>query len=161
MNKTKMKYRLLSALLAVLLCFSSMGSVSFAAESEPPTEPSEPPATAGTMTAESTPEPTAAPLDGDGPDETAGGEPGAESTPEPAVSEAAQAFIDAVAGIDREAVLSTANAWGLAHRAWEQDKENAVLKAALDEAAAALYAAEDLFYEIDRKSTRLNSSHWS
>lgn len=149
-----MKYRVLSALLAVLMCFTCMGSVSFAAESEP-TEPSDPPATAETPTAESTPEPTAPPLDGDGPDETAGGEPGAESTPEPAVSEAAQAFIDAVAGIDREAVLSTANAWGLAHRAWEQDKENAVLKAALDEAvvasdeaAAALYAAEDLFYEI-------------
>lgn len=155
MNKTKMKYRLLSALLAVLLCFSSMGSVSFAAESEPPTEPSEPPATAGTMTAESTPEPTAAPLDGDGPDETAGGEPGAESTPEPAVSKAAQAFIDAVAAIDREAVLSAANTWGLAHRAWLEDQDNLDLQTALDEATAAsdaaavqLYAAEDLFYEI-------------
>ncbi len=154
MNKTKMKYRLLSALLAVLLCFSSMGSVSFAAESEP-TEPSEPPATAETMTAESTPEPTAAPLDGDGPDETAGGEPGAESTPEPAVSKAAQAFINAIAAIDREAVLSAANTWGLAHRAWLEDQDNLDLQTALDEATAAsdaaavqLYAAEDLFYEI-------------
>ena len=55
LRKNKMKYRVLSALLAVLMCFTCMGSVSFAAESEP-TEPSDPPATAETPTAESTPE---------------------------------------------------------------------------------------------------------
>ena len=66
------------------------------------------------------------------------------------LSDAAQAFINAVNALDREKILSTANAWGLAHRAWEQDQDNEALKAALDEAVEAsdaavvpLYAAED------------------
>ncbi len=71
------------------------------------------------------------------------------------LSEAAQAFVDAVSALDRDAILSTANAWGLAHHAWIQNQDDPDLTAALDvavaasdEAAAALYAAEDLFYAI-------------
>ncbi len=76
--------------------------------------------------------------------------------PEPeSLSETAQTFVDAVAAIDREMVLTTANVWGLAHKAWLQDQANPDLTAALDaataasdETAAGLYAAEDLFYAI-------------
>ena len=77
------------------------------------------------------------------------------SAPPAALSEQAQAFIDAVAALDQDTLLSAANLWGLANRAWTQDEENADLKAALDAAteksdaaAAQLYAAEDLYYEI-------------
>lgn len=82
---------------------------------------------------------------------------GAASVPEgqTGVSDAAQAFIDAVGALDREAILSAANAWGLASRAWQRDKENeelaAVLKQAVqasDETAEPLYAAEDLYYAV-------------
>ncbi|MCM1440742.1 MAG: prealbumin-like fold domain-containing protein, partial [Roseburia sp.] len=73
----------------------------------------------------------------------------------PALSETAQAFVAAVAGLDRDQILATANAWGLAHKAWLENQKDPGLKASLDEAVAKadeaiapLYAAEDLYYEI-------------
>lgn len=166
MKKTKMKYRVLSALLAVLLCFTCMGSVSFAAEGEPPT-PSDPPSAGEvqaeepaekdepTVTPQATAEPTATPQPEAESDEVDKAEQDTENVSELAVSEAAQAFVDAVAAIDREAVLRTANAWGLAHLAWLEDQSNPELQAALDnataasdDAAAQLYASEDLFYAL-------------
>ena len=114
--------RLASVFLAALLCMSCLCSpMAFAAEADP------------------TSNPTDLPLE-----KTDSG-----------LSDAAQSFINAVAALDREEILSTANAWGLAHSAWEQDQGNNALKAALDEAviasdnaAAAMYTAEDLFYEL-------------
>lgn len=169
MNKGKTMRRMMSALLTVLLCMSCVCSpMAFAAETEPPAM-SEPSLVAGSQTegseslapemepaqADETEEPGVPPLDEGESGGTATPGQTAESAPEPAMSEASQAFVDAVSALDRNAILSAANAWGLAHRAWEQDQENPALKAALDEAvtasdeaAASLYAAEDLFYEI-------------
>lgn len=71
---------------------------------------------------------------------------------------ALQAFLAAVENLDRNAILTTANDWGLANRAWQQAPEDPALKAALDaavqasdETAAAVYAAEDLFYELSEE----------
>ena len=178
MKKTKMKCRILSALLAVALCFSCMGSqAAFAAgeDGEPPRIMESADENSTNMesgTGESTAanegdsqEPRGDDVSADAPREgqtaesvpEAGGNPG-KSEVEANYSEAEQTFLSAVAAIDRDAILRTANAWGLAHKAWEGDKENAELKAALDEAVAAsdeaaagLYAAEDLFYEISEE----------
>lgn len=144
MKKGKTLRRMVSALLAVLLCMSCLCSpMVLAAEANSPTGLENPPSTEGTLTEE--------PAEKDG----AADEPGEEDEPESAPSEAAQAFIAAVDGIDRETVLIAANVWGLAHLAWVEDQENPELTAALDEATAAsdeaaaqLYIAEDLFYEI-------------
>ena len=54
-----------------------------------------------------------------------------EATPETA-SDAAQNFIDAVNALDRGAIISASNAWGLASQAWQADPENEELAAALD-----------------------------
>ena len=77
------------------------------------------------------------------------------ATAETSLSEAAQAFVDAVAALDREEILSAINAWGLASQAWQADKSNAELTAALDAAteasdvvAAPVYAAEDLYLAL-------------
>lgn len=164
MNKGKTMRRMVSALLAVLLCMSCVCSpMAFAAEEngeipqtvgfadENPTN-----VESGTEDAPETDgEKQETPHDDsvftDAPQEV----PLDESEGKNNVSEAAQAFIGAVAAIDRDAILSTANAWGLAHQAWMQNQEDPALKAALDEAVAAsdeaaaeLYAAEDLFYAI-------------
>lgn len=171
MRKNRTIRRMMSAFLAMLLCMSCICSpMAFAADEKPP-ETSEPPLTAGSQAEETEPPvlpKASAETDGETvqtdeagkpdvplPDGTATPGQTAESTPEPTMSEAARIFVDAVADIDRNAILSAANAWGLAHRAWEQDKDNADLTAALDaatvasdQAAAALYAAEDLYYEI-------------
>ena len=56
----------------------------------------------------------------------------ASATPETALSEAAQAFVDAVAALDREGILTAINAWGLASQAWQADQSNAELTAALE-----------------------------
>lgn len=182
MKKSKILRRGISMLLAVFLCVSCLsGPVAFAAGSEPPvsaassappapeamekadeknpdeTKEEQPPA-AEEDTGES--DPSSTPAEGNSGEQN--GQPGVAGDPvegEPdtdtALGEAAQAFISAVDAIDREAILSTANAWGLAHLAWLEDQDDPDLSAALDtatkasdEAAAALYAAEDLFYEI-------------
>ena len=83
----------------------------FAAEMNSPAEVENPTSTEEQLTEESAEkdeatEPTATP------------QPTAEPDAEPTLSEAAQDFIDAVAAIDRETVLITANAWGLALPRW-------------------------------------------
>lgn len=135
-----------SVFLSALLCMSCLCSpMAFAAEADPASNPNDPPL------AEESPYLNEPPLDEDPayPNELQLEES------DSGLSDAAQVFIDAVAALDRDAILSAANAWGLAHRAWEQDQGNEALKAALDEAvavsdeaSAALYAAEDLFYEL-------------
>ena len=70
-------------------------------------------------------------------------------------NEQAQAFVDAVTALDRESILSAVNTWALASQAWQAEKDNPDLTAALeiataasDEAAAPVYAAEDLYNSL-------------
>ena len=79
--------------------------------------------------------------------------PGA--TPETALSPEAQAFVDAVNALDRQSILAAVRQWAIASAAWQAYPDNAELEAALneaiaasDEAAAPVYAAEDLYYAI-------------
>ena len=61
-----------------------------------------------------------------------------EPVSESGLSEAAQAFVDAVAALDRDAIVSASNAWGLASKAWQADKNNKELENALNEAISAV-----------------------
>lgn len=70
-------------------------------------------------------------------------------------NEQAQAFVDAVTALDRESILGAVNTWALASQAWQAEKDNPDLTAALeiataasDEAAAPVYAAEDLYNSL-------------
>ena len=85
----------------------------------------------------------------------------AAATPETATPETAllgpeaQAFIDAVNALDRESILAAVHQWAIASAAWQADPDNTDLEAKLneaiaasDEAAAPVYAAEDLYYAI-------------
>lgn len=88
----------------------------------------------------------------------------ASATPETALSEAAQAFVDAVAALDREGILTAINAWGLASQAWQADQSNAELTAALeaateasDAAAAPVYAAEDLYMALSDEEREIDA----
>lgn len=86
------------------------------------------------------------------------------ATAETSLSEAAQAFVDAVAALDREEILSAINAWGLASQAWQADKSNAELTAALDAATEAsdvvgapVYAAEDLYLALSDEEREIEA----
>ena len=157
MRRNKAMHRLTAVFLSALLCMSCIGSpMAFAAgpsrahlsestDGENPEYLNEPPL------AENPEYLNEPPLGEDS--DYLNESPLAESDFE--LSDAAQAFINAVNALDREKILSTANAWGLAHRAWEQDQDNEALKATLDEAVEAsdaavvpLYAAEDQFYAL-------------
>lgn len=79
----------------------------------------------------------------------------AETADTVSLSEQAQAFVEAVAALDRDGMVAASNDWGLAHQAWMADLDNAVLESKLNEAIAAqeeacapLYAAEDLYNQI-------------
>lgn len=74
------------------------------------------------------------------------------------LSAEAQAFISAVNALDRESILSAVNSWALASQAWQADKENPDLIAALDEAtalsdeaSAPVTAAEDLYLSLSEE----------
>lgn len=86
------------------------------------------------------------------------------ATAETALSEAAQAFVDAVAALDSEGILTAINDWGLASQAWQADQSNAELTAALetateasDAAAAPVYAAEDLYLAISDEEREIDA----
>ena len=91
------------------------------------------------------------------------------SSNEATLSEAAQAFVAAVAALDRESILTAINDWAVAQQAWLADKENADLTAALDaatiasdDAAAPVYAAEDLYTGLtddDRESDAVQTAY--
>ena len=93
----------------------------------------------------------------------------AETAAEGALSEQAQAFVDAVAAMDRDSMVAASNAWGLAHQAWMADLDNAVLESKLneaiavqEEACAPLYAAEDLYNQIpeaERSDDRVQDAY--
>ncbi len=77
------------------------------------------------------------------------------ATPETALSPEARAFVDAVNVLDRQSILAAVRQWAIASAAWQAEPDNAELEAAMneaiaasDEAAAPVYAAEDLYYAI-------------
>ena len=79
----------------------------------------------------------------------------AETADTASLSEQAQAFVEAVAALDRDSMVAASNDWGLAHQAWMANLDNAVLESKLNEAIAVqeetcapLYAAEDLYNQI-------------
>lgn len=127
--KHKPMRRILAGLLAGMLCLSMTPGAAFA-EDATDADPQAPEA----VTAAATPE---------------------TATPETALSPEAQAFVDTVNALDREAILAAVRQWAIASAAWQADPDNAELEAALneaiaasDEAAAPVYAAEDLYYAI-------------
>lgn len=82
----------------------------------------------------------------------------AETADTASLSEQAQAFVEAVAALDRDSMVAASNDWGLAHQAWMADLDNAVLESKLNEAIAVqeetcapLYAAEDLYNQISEE----------
>ena len=122
---TKLWKRGLALLLAGVLSLSNLSGAFAFAESTPPQE------SAVAATAE-----TAA-------------------KPETALSPEAQAFVDAVNVLDRQSILAAVRQWAIASAAWQAEPDNAELEAAMneaiaasDEAAAPVYAAEDLYYAI-------------
>lgn len=121
--------RILAGLLAGMLCLSMTPATAFA-EDATGADPQAPEA----VTAAATPE---------------------TATPETALGPEAQAFVDAVNVLNRQSILTTVRQWAIASAAWQADPDNAELEAALneaiaasDEAAAPVYAAEDLYYAI-------------
>ena len=93
----------------------------------------------------------------------------AETADTASLSEQAQAFVEAVAALDRDSMVVASNDWGLAHQAWMADLDNAVLESKLNEAIAAqeeacapLYAAEDLYNQIpeaERSDDRVQDAY--
>lgn len=93
----------------------------------------------------------------------------AETAAEGALSEQAQAFVEAVAALDRDSMVAASNDWGLAHQAWMADLDNSVLESKLNEAIAVqeetcapLYAAEDLYNQIpeeERSDDRVQDAY--
>lgn len=82
----------------------------------------------------------------------------AETADTASLSEQAQAFMEAVAALDRDSMVAASNDWGLAHQAWMANLDNAVLESKLNEAIAVqeetcapLYAAEDLYNQISEE----------
>ncbi|HJD20569.1 MAG TPA: hypothetical protein H9915_01990 [Candidatus Gemmiger faecigallinarum] len=128
--KQKPMRRILAGLLAGMLCLSMAPGAAFADDS-PGADTQAPEA----VSAEATPE---------------------TATPETALlGPEAQAFVDAVNALDRQSILAAVRQWAIASAAWQADPDNAELEAALneaitasDEAAAPVYAAEDLYYAI-------------
>ena len=93
----------------------------------------------------------------------------AETADTASLSEQAQAFVEAVAALDRDSMVAASNDWGLAHQAWMADLDNAVLESKLNEAIAVqeaacapLYAAEDLYDQIpeeERSDDRVQDAY--
>lgn len=93
----------------------------------------------------------------------------AETADTASLSEQAQAFVEAVAALDRDSMVAASNDWGLAHQAWMADLDNAVLESKLneaiavqEEACAPLYAAEDLYNQIpeeERSDDRVQDAY--
>lgn len=152
-QKYKMRHRFTALLMAFMLCLSCFAPPAFALESSAsePAPTSEANSAVPEVEVSSTPE-SAEPVPEAGSESSdTAGELGEESE----LSAEAQAFIDAVDALDRGQILTTVNAWGLASQAWQASKEDPGLTEALeeataasDEAAAAVYAAEDLYFSI-------------
>ena len=93
----------------------------------------------------------------------------AETADTASLSEQAQAFVEAVAALDRDSMVAASNDWGLAHQAWMADLDNAVLESKLneaiavqEEACAPLYEAENLYNQIpeaERSDDRVQDAY--
>lgn len=93
----------------------------------------------------------------------------AETADTASLGKQAQAFVEAVAALDRDSMVAASNDWGLAHQAWMADLDNAVLESKLNEAIAVqeaacapLYAAEDLYNQIleeERSDDRVQDAY--
>lgn len=115
-QKIPCSQRILAFFLAIfMLCSLSLPVLAEAAPSETPPLPAETSATSETAT------PTE-----DSTDSTT-----AENNDTTTLSDAAQAFVDAVAALDRDAIVSASNAWGLASKAWQADQSNTELESTL------------------------------
>ena len=155
MNKTLLRQFLALFLLLCMLCGTTLPiSAEVSTGEMMPTETSVPVSTPENATSDGSTEKA----------DSSGTSSLASSTAETALSEAAQAFVDAVAALDREGILTAINAWGLASQAWQADQSNAELTAALeaateasDAAAAPVYAAEDLYLALSDKEREIDA----
>lgn len=153
MNKTRLRQLLALFLVLCMLCSTALPI--YAAVPTGEVTPVE------TSVSVATPENAAS---DDGTEKSSDSSNLASATPETALSEAAQAFVDAVAALDREGILTAINAWGLASQAWQADQSNAELTAALetateasDAAAAPVYAAEDLYMALSDEEREIDA----
>ena len=157
-QKYKMRHRFTALLMAFILCLSCFAPPAFALESSASASASTSEASSAVESqstpesAESTPE-TDSEFTDTAVDETASENSDVEKDAE--LSAEAQSFISAVDALDRESILAAVNSWALASQAWQQDKENPDLIAALDEAtvvsdeaSAPVTAAEDLYLSL-------------
>lgn len=93
----------------------------------------------------------------------------AETADTASLGKQAQAFVEAVAALDRDSMVAASNDWGLAHQAWMADLDNAVLESKLNEAIAVqeaacapLYEAENLYNlipEAERSDDRVQDAY--
>ena len=148
MKRHTVRQRLAAFLLAALMSLSWLPPLPAFAENTPTetTSAAESDVSASASENEATPE-TSDPESNVVEDETSKGDT--------SLSEAAQKFVDSVNALDRDSILSAVNTWALASQAWQAEKDNPDLTAALetataasDEAAAPVYAAEDLYIAL-------------
>lgn len=160
-QKYKMRHRFTALLMAFMLCLSCFAPPAFALESSA-SAPASTSEASSAVESQSTPESAESISETDSEsadtaqDESTSDVPADEREAE--LSAEAQAFISAVNALDRESILSAVNSWALASQAWQADKENPDLIAALDEAtalsdeaSAPVTAAEDLYLSLSEE----------
>lgn len=160
-QKYKMRHRFTALLMVFMLCLSCFAPPVFALESSASASASTSEASSA-VESQSTPESAESISESDSEpadtaqDESTSDVPADEREAE--LSAEAQAFISAVNALDRESILSAVNSWALASQAWQADKENPDLIAALDEAtalsdeaSAPVTAAEDLYLSLSEE----------
>ena len=158
-TKSKLLRRFSALMLAFMLCLSCTAApTAFALESsasEPAaTSEADPVVESQASSKSAEPEPVTDSVPGDTAEDEAENE-GTIEEKEAELSAEAQSFISAVDALDRESILAAVNSWALASHAWQADKENADLIAALDEAtvlsdeaSAPVTAAEDIYLSL-------------
>ena len=139
-QKYKMRHRFTALLMAFMICLSCFAPPTFALESSSSESASTSEANSA-VESQSTPESAESiPATDSESADSAGDESASKNSAdenETELSAEAQAFISAVDALDRESILETVNSWAQASQAWQADKENADLIAALDEATVA------------------------
>lgn len=152
-QKYKMRHRFTALLMAFMLCLSCFAPTAFALESSAsePVPTSEANSAVPDAEVFSTPE-SAEPVPEAGSESSDTAEELGEKTK---LSAEAQAFIVAVDALDCESILSTINSWALASQAWQANKKDPDLIAALDEAtvlsdeaSTPVTDAEDLYLSL-------------
>ena len=160
-QKYKMRHRFTALLMAFMICLSCFAPPTFALESSSSESASTSEANSA-VESQSTPESAESiPATDSESADSAGDESASKNSAdenETELSAEAQAFISAVDALDRESILETVNSWAQASQAWQADKENADLIAALDEATVAsdeasapVTAAEDLYLSLSEE----------